>query len=359
MKRLFISTTNTIDNGKALEYFGVVSSHIVAGTDYFTDLAASFTDIFGGRSFLYRRELERLYDDALDELSNKAQLLGANSILGLKIDMDNISGKGMSMFMITAVGTAAKIQFDKEVEENDTSNSISSVILVNEIAKRALLQRLMDEKTIVMERDWEPILKYPDNDYVLPLTRKYFQIVTQPNESDYRDKFKKNLGQLISMVDREIVVQGIYEGIRLEKGFDPARLLIKEHSLFDAKSILALVHEGFTKRAISILSVEKPSYTEMDLHDMEELLDTLEHLPDVGRIEVVQDVLFRKDVEKFICAHGHKTNSDVEFCSSCGENIKGITRDEVDNISRFKNRVSVLKDLMTALSKKDSMFETS
>lgn len=347
MKRVFISTTNTVDNGKVTEYFGVVSSHIVAGTGFFTDFAASVTDFLGGRSFFYRRELESLYDEALDELSNKAQLLGANSILGLTIDMDNISGKGMSMFMITAVGTAAKIQFDNEIEENDTSNSISSAILVNEIAKRALLQRLMEEKTIVLERDWEPILKYPDNDYVLPLTRKYFQIVTQPNESDYREKFKKNLGQLISMVNREIVVQGIYEGLKLEKGFDPARLLIKEHSLFDAKSILALVHEGFTKRAIGILNVEKPSYTETDLYDMEVLLDALEHLPDVGSIEIVQDVLFRKDVEKFICAHGHKTNSDVEFCSSCGENIKGLTRDEVKAIEVFKNRVTVLRELLT------------
>ena len=347
MKRVFISTTNTVDNGKASEYFGVVSSHIVAGTGFLSDFAASVSDIFGGRSGSYRRQLESLYDEALDELSNKAQLLGANSILGLTLDMDNISGKGMSMFMITAVGTAAKIQFDEEVEDNNSSESVSSTMLVNEIAKRAFLQRLKDEKTYLMDRDWEPILKYPDNDYVLPLSKKFFQIFTQPNESDYREKFKTNLGQLISLVDRDIAVQGIYEGLRIEKGFDPARLLIKEHSLFDAKSILALVHEGFTKRAIAILGAEKPSYTEADLQDMEALLEALEHLPDIGKIEVVQDVLFRKEVEKFICAHGHRTNSDVEFCSSCGENIKGLTRDEVKAIEVFKNRVAVLRDLLS------------
>lgn len=347
MKRVFITTTNTVDNGKAIEYFGVISSHIVAGAGFLSDFAASVSDIFGGRSGSYRRQLESLYDEALGELSDKAHLLGANSILGLKIDMDNISGKGMSMFMITAVGTAAKIEFDKEVEEIDSSESISSAMLVNEIAKRAFLQRLKDEKTYLLERDWEPILKYPDNDYVLPLSKKFFQIYTQPNESDYREKFKKNLGQLISLVDRDIAIQGIYEGLKIEKGFDPARLLIKEHSLFDAKSILALVHEGFTKRALAVLGAEKPSYTEADLQDMEELLVELEHMPNVGRIEVVQDVLFRKDVEKFICAHGHKNNSDVEFCSSCGENIKGLTRDDVKAIEVFKNRVIVLRELLT------------
>ena len=35
--------------------------------------------------------MEELYDEALDEISEKAQLLGANAVLGLRIDMDNTS----------------------------------------------------------------------------------------------------------------------------------------------------------------------------------------------------------------------------------------------------------------------------
>lgn len=35
MKRLFISTTNHIDNGKAVAYHGEVSSHLVAGTGFY------------------------------------------------------------------------------------------------------------------------------------------------------------------------------------------------------------------------------------------------------------------------------------------------------------------------------------
>ena len=47
MKRIFISTTNNVDNGRAVAYFGVVSSHIVAGNGFLSDFAASVSDILG------------------------------------------------------------------------------------------------------------------------------------------------------------------------------------------------------------------------------------------------------------------------------------------------------------------------
>ena len=348
MKRLFITTTNNVDNGKAVEYYGVVSSHIVAGTGFLSDFAASVSDIFGGRSGSYRRQLESLYDEALDELSDKAHLLGANSILGLKIDMDNISGKGMSMFMITAVGTAAKVEFDAEEQAVGTLDSVTSAVLVNEIAKRAILQILDDKDAVLPQRNWETILKYPDNDYVLPLSRRYFEIVTHNNDYqfDYVETFKKNYSQFVQMVDRDLVVQGVYEGMRLDGGFDTARALVKEYSLFDAKSLLSLVKEGYTNRAVAVLDVEQPSYTETDLHDMEALIQALDNLPDVGKIEDVKGGMFSKDGKKYICAHGHKNNPDVEFCSDCGENIKGLDRSDLKTIEVFKNRVAVLKDLL-------------
>ena len=81
-----MSTTNKVDNGKVILYYGVVSAQIVAGTGFLSDFAAGLSDFFGGRSGSYRRQLEGLYEEALDELSDKAKYLGANGILGLTID---------------------------------------------------------------------------------------------------------------------------------------------------------------------------------------------------------------------------------------------------------------------------------
>ncbi len=349
MKRLFVTTTNNIDNGKVVEYYGVVASHIVAGTGFFSDFAASFSDFFGGRSGSYRRQLESLYDEALDELSDKAHSLGANGVLGLKIDMDNISGKGMSMFMITAVGTAAKIEFDKKEQEFDIQNSINSDELVNEIAKRAVLKELNNEESRVGSAQWDQILKNPDNDYILPLTRKYFETLIKANgfDYDYLEYFKKNYVQFVSLVDRSVVIQGVYQGIRYDSCYSIAVDIIKKYSLFDAKCILELVKEGFLKRVVTVLGVEQPSYSEADLRDMEALVDAFDNLPDVGRIEMVKGGAFSKDGEKYFCQHGHKNNPHEEFCTSCGENIKGLERNDIEAIETFKNRVAVLKDLLS------------
>ncbi len=351
MRKLFMSTTNKVDNGKVIEYYGVVSAHIVAGTGFLSDLSASLSDFFGGRSGSYQRQLESLYDDALDELSNKAKILGANGILGLTIDMDNISGKGMSMFMITAVGTAAKIEFDdkKQIDLNN-KGTVSSELLLTAIAKREILQILDNSKTPLPSNKWETILKYPDKEYVIPVIRRYFEIDmmgTQGFEDEYNG-FVKNIDPFLQIVDRELVIQVVYEKLKgSDSDLRTARMLVRNHLLFDAKSIIDLLKTVEPSRAISILEVEQPSYSESDLKDMEALVKAFDDIPNQGKIEMVKGGVFSKDGEKFICVCGHKNSLEEEYCSDCGRNIKGLRRSEVDTINAFKNRVSILRDLLS------------
>jgi hypothetical protein len=44
---------------------------------------------------------------------DSAQNKGANCILGLKIDLEQSSGKGMQMFMFNGIGTAVLIKKDE------------------------------------------------------------------------------------------------------------------------------------------------------------------------------------------------------------------------------------------------------
>ena len=355
MKRLFIATTDTVENGKILDYYGVVSSHIVAGTGFFTDFAAGLSDLFGGRSWAYRGQLEHLYEEALDELSSKAQLLGANAVLGLKIDMDNISGKGMSMFMITAVGTAVKILSNTHKQEVEDPDQVANASLDNEINKRAILMYLDDKDYILPREYWETILRYPDNDYVLPLIRSYFSLIAKDgygealSENDFtnREVFYRNFPTFIEIADRDLVAQGMYEAIKSERGSGMAIDTINKYSLFDPKSILSLIRDGYTKRAIAVLGAKKLSYNQCDLKDMEALIEELDHLPNQGKIDVVKGGLLTKDEEKYICPSGHKNNPEVEYCNTCHENIKGLKLEQVKAIETFKNRVLVLKDLLS------------
>ena len=103
---MIITTTHKIAGYKIESYLGLVNANQVVGANLIADFMASFSDVFGGSSGAYRERLDVLYKDVKNLLEQKASSIGANAILGVHIDFDEISGKGKSMFMITAYGTA-------------------------------------------------------------------------------------------------------------------------------------------------------------------------------------------------------------------------------------------------------------
>ena len=70
------------------------------------DFAASFTNIFGGRSNSYENELCDARNQSIKEMESRAKALGANAIVGVDIDYETIS----NMLMITASGTAVVVE---------------------------------------------------------------------------------------------------------------------------------------------------------------------------------------------------------------------------------------------------------
>ena len=104
---MIITTTPTIENHPITEYKGIIFSEVIAGVNALKDLAAGFRDFFGGRSQSYEDELLKARKEALFELEKRAEKLGANAIVGVKIDVETV-GTG-SMLMVVATGTAVRI----------------------------------------------------------------------------------------------------------------------------------------------------------------------------------------------------------------------------------------------------------
>ena len=104
---MIITTTPTIENYNIKEYKGIIFSEVISGVNAIKDFAAGFRDIFGGRSQSYEGELLKARQEALFELEQRAEHLGANAIVGIKIDVETV-GPG-SMLMVVATGTAVRI----------------------------------------------------------------------------------------------------------------------------------------------------------------------------------------------------------------------------------------------------------
>ena len=112
---MIVTTTNSIEGYTVKRYLGVVNANVVIGTNLFSDIAASLTDVFGGRSGSYKSKLSTIYDEVMKELTEKAKSYHADAIVGLHVDFDEVSGGGKSMFMVSASGTA--ITIEKNIED--------------------------------------------------------------------------------------------------------------------------------------------------------------------------------------------------------------------------------------------------
>ncbi|MCF8260236.1 MAG: heavy metal-binding domain-containing protein [Melioribacteraceae bacterium] len=106
---MLVTTTHNIEGRKIKEYLGLVSGEAIMGANIFKDFFAGIRDIVGGRSTSYEKELRMAKDIAIKEMIEQAEGLGGNAILCIDLDYETV-GQGGSMLMVSANGTAVKLE---------------------------------------------------------------------------------------------------------------------------------------------------------------------------------------------------------------------------------------------------------
>lgn len=106
---MIITTTPTVEGRQITEYHGVVFGEVITGINFVKDFFAGVRNIVGGRSGSYEEELTNARTNAMRELEDRAQRLGANAVVGVDIDYE-VLGTNNGMLMVTASGTAVTIR---------------------------------------------------------------------------------------------------------------------------------------------------------------------------------------------------------------------------------------------------------
>lgn len=106
---MIVTTTPAIEGRRIVEYKGIVFGEVVSGVNFVKDIAASFSNFFGGRSGSYEEELIAARQNALAEMQQRASQLGANAVVGVDIDYE-VLGADNGMLMVTASGTAVYVE---------------------------------------------------------------------------------------------------------------------------------------------------------------------------------------------------------------------------------------------------------
>jgi uncharacterized protein YbjQ (UPF0145 family) len=106
---MITTTTPNIEGRTITQYLGVVSSEVIIGANVIKDIFAGLRDFFGGRSATYEKVLDEARRNAMTELVQRAQALGANAVVGIDLDFETVGANG-SMLMVIASGTAVQVQ---------------------------------------------------------------------------------------------------------------------------------------------------------------------------------------------------------------------------------------------------------
>ncbi|MBE7636233.1 heavy metal-binding domain-containing protein [Sneathiella sp. P13V-1] len=104
---MITSTTGSVEGKRITQYHGIVAGDAVMGANFVRDFFARVTDVVGGRSGAYQKELRKARSLALEDLMEEAAELGANAVVGINLDTEVM---GESMLMVVATGTAVTVE---------------------------------------------------------------------------------------------------------------------------------------------------------------------------------------------------------------------------------------------------------
>lgn len=113
---MLITTTPSVDGYTAARYHGIVFGEVISGVDFIRDFTAGIRNIVGGRSKGYEDELVEAREDALREMAERAEALGANAVVSVDVDYE-VLGQG-NMLMVTASGTAVELVARRSARRN-------------------------------------------------------------------------------------------------------------------------------------------------------------------------------------------------------------------------------------------------
>jgi uncharacterized protein YbjQ (UPF0145 family) len=343
-KDILVITTSSTDGLKIKKHLKPVSAHIVAGTNLFSDFLGGLSDVFGGRSNTYQNQLSSLYTEAIELIKYRAHEMGANCVIGLSLDMDEISGKGKSMFMLTAIGTAVIIEKEEKsitlLETNEKYENVGVERINNLRKRREIIEKAEINRLTYDDMAWSFITTNQVFEVFSFILKKHKEIIENYDTLiDSYNKFNKSFISYIEGLEDSIKTTLIYDEIEKGSNLKVALYLskvIEELNLFDfEKNMILLGNPDFKKQKIGlkIATYDKSFYNKKDILNLNQLTAFISSsFKERGEITIKKQLLSSKEKDVWNCECGNKSIDMGDFCGSCQNDISGFNRTEMKPI---------------------------
>lgn len=350
---ILLSSTSSLEGLKIEKYIDFISAQVVAGTGLFSDIVASFTDVFGGSSGEYEKQLDRLNMKAIDSLKVKARRLGANAVIGLRIDYDEISGKGMMMFMATASGTAVRISVGVDKFTSRAIGRIGVDELKSILFKEEILHAMEKKPCVFTTEAWNFIVENQIQE-VIPYI---FEAITNPLEKlnirpDYApekfEEFKRNANNLFANLPEDDAMRWLYSGLDQQEKVALFSLdVIKKNNLLSIEKMAERLKSDkpeIGRFALKLVECEKQYYENDDIEKLTQLIGLIEDNFRPAELTTQDKGLLAKGKESWRCECG-RTNPISSLRCDCGRDRYGFMSGQMDSLKA----ISILNQKINAL----------
>lgn len=106
---MVLTTTNSIEGFRILEYQGIVTGISYGSSFNHNGKKMAFKDMFSMKKYYetYSLGLATIKEEAFQKLKENAKALGANAIVGIKVDVETVSSS--TVLVVSVTGTAVSV----------------------------------------------------------------------------------------------------------------------------------------------------------------------------------------------------------------------------------------------------------
>jgi uncharacterized protein YbjQ (UPF0145 family) len=104
---MLIVTTNDVPGHRVVRHLGLVRGLTVRSRSLVGNIGAGIQILFGGNITVYRKLAEQARQDALDQMIAEAHRLGANAVIAMRYDANEIAA---AVTEVLAYGTAVVLE---------------------------------------------------------------------------------------------------------------------------------------------------------------------------------------------------------------------------------------------------------
>ena len=292
--------------------------------------------------------MQLIDDEVISGIVEKAQHIGADAIIGMHLDNDQISGKGTQMLMVTAYGTAVKLK--NSISAKAVPGIISRDVIDTIERRRDIIERSTKLPFDYQPNDWDFIFK----DKIFEIAEdvinniEYWESSTFENARDKIDVCKKYF-LLLGNQCKDVLYTTLIKKPHLKEILID---IIKSGYYIDYSSINSILRNSSFEEQRAILelaSFEKNEYTKNDVEEIRNLIQTIESIFKLkSTIVEEKSLLSKKTQEKWQCECGNKNFMDSIYCSKCGKDQYGFNRLEFrkdKSIALLKKRLNIIENI--------------